>query len=139
MPLCDLCVRGTFSTSTHPKGHSDCQGLSASGASRAWPVFRLATIVPAGDNPAASLRPRIASSAQRLSRGRLMVETLSSGIGISAIATYEPPWVLTNEWFGDTIPRKFVHHTGIESRYISLEDEVTMGIRAVKNLQREVG
>jgi len=61
-----------------------------------------------------------------------MDETLSSGIGISAIATYEPPWVLANEWFGDTIPRKFVHHTGIESRCISLEDEITMAHRAVR-------
>src|SRR5260221_8043387 len=68
-----------------------------------------------------------------------MDEALSSGIGISAIATYEPPWVLGNDWFGDMIPRKFVHHTGIESRQISLEDEVTMGVRAVRNLQQEVG
>src|SRR6266700_2459389 len=68
-----------------------------------------------------------------------MDEALSFGIGISAIATYEPPWVLGNEWFGDTIPRKFVHHTGIESRPISLEDEVTMGVRAVRSLQRETG
>jgi len=63
-----------------------------------------------------------------------MDETLSSGIGISAISTYEPPWVLANEWFGDTIPRKFVHHTGIESRCISPEDEVMLGLRAVRNL-----
>lgn len=68
-----------------------------------------------------------------------MDETLSSGLGIAAIATYEPPWVLANEWFGDIIPRKFVHHTGIESRCISLEDEVTMGIRVVRSLQRETG
>jgi 3-oxoacyl-[acyl-carrier-protein] synthase-3 len=68
-----------------------------------------------------------------------MDERLSSRIGISAIATYEPPWVLGNDWFGDTIPRKFVHHTGIESRPISLEDEVTMAVRVVRNLQREVG
>src|SRR6476646_8586372 len=60
-------------------------------------------------------------------------------VGISAIAAFEPPWILRNEWFGDTIPRKFVHHTGIESRPISLEDEVTMGLRVVRNLQREVG
>ena len=68
-----------------------------------------------------------------------MDERLSSRIGISAIATYEPPWVLGNDWFGDTIPRKFVHHTGIESRPISLEDEVTMAVRVVRNLQREIG
>src|SRR2546430_17716130 len=68
-----------------------------------------------------------------------MDETSAARIGISAIATYEPPWVLGNDWFGDKIARKFVHHTGIESRPISLEDEVTMGLRAVRNLQREVG
>ena len=65
--------------------------------------------------------------------------TLSGRIGISAIATYEPPWVLGNDWFGGTIPRKFVHHTGIESRAVSLEDEVTLAVRATKNLQRESG
>src|SRR4051812_47550788 len=68
-----------------------------------------------------------------------MDENAVTPIGISAIATYEPPWVLANDWFGDTIPRKFVHHTGIESRPISLEDEVTMGVRVVRNLQREIG
>lgn len=68
-----------------------------------------------------------------------MDETTAKRLGISAISTYEPPWVLGNEWFGDTIPRKFVHHTGIESRPISLEDEVTMAVRAVRNLQRETG
>lgn len=60
-------------------------------------------------------------------------------VGISAIATWQPPWMLGNDWFGDTIPRKFVHHTGIQSRPISEEDEVTMALRAAKNLQREVG
>jgi 3-oxoacyl-[acyl-carrier-protein] synthase III len=68
-----------------------------------------------------------------------MDETLLTGLGISAISIYEPPWVLGNEWFGDTIPRKFVHHTGIESRCVSLEDEVTMAIRAVRNMQRDTG
>jgi 3-oxoacyl-[acyl-carrier-protein] synthase-3 len=67
----------------------------------------------------------------------MMDETLANGLGIAAISIYEPPWVLGNDWFGDTIPKKFVHHTGIESRPISLEDEVTMGVRAVRNLQRE--
>src|SRR3954465_1534816 len=68
-----------------------------------------------------------------------MDETLSSRLAISAISPYEPPWVLGNDWFGETIPRKFVHHTGIESRPISLEDEVTMGVGVVRNLQREIG
>jgi 3-oxoacyl-[acyl-carrier-protein] synthase III len=62
----------------------------------------------------------------------------STTLGISAIATYEPPWRLSNDWFGGAISRKFVHHTGIETRGISAEDEVTMAVRATRNLQREV-
>lgn len=58
-------------------------------------------------------------------------------IGISAIATYEPPWMLGNDWFSEILPRKFVQHTGILSRRISTEDEVAMGVCAVENLQRE--
>jgi 3-oxoacyl-[acyl-carrier-protein] synthase III len=64
---------------------------------------------------------------------------LTSPIGISAIAIHQPPWALANDWFGDIIPRKFVHHTGIESRFIAVEDEVTLGVRAVKQLQTETG
>ena len=60
-------------------------------------------------------------------------------LGISAIAIHQPPWALANDWFGDTMPRKFAHHTGIEARGISLEDEATMGLRAVRRLQRETG
>ena len=45
-------------------------------------------------------------------------------IGISAISTYEPPWVLGNDWFADILPRKFVQHTGILSRHIATEDEL---------------
>lgn len=62
-----------------------------------------------------------------------------NSIGISAIGTYEPPWVLDNQWFEGTIPRKFVQHTGTKFRLVSLEDEVTMAVQATKNLQREVG
>lgn len=68
-----------------------------------------------------------------------MVAPFSAKLGISAIATYEPPWRLSNDWFGSSISRKFVHHTGIETRGISTEDEVTMGVRATRNLQSEVG
>ena len=63
--------------------------------------------------------------------------TISSAVGISAIATYEPPWVLCNDWFQNILPRKFVEHSGIVSRRISQEDEITMGVRAVENLRRE--
>ncbi len=63
----------------------------------------------------------------------------SPGIGISAIGLYEPPWILSNEWFDGTLPSKFVQHTGIESRRVSLDDEVTMAARALRNLQRATG
>ena len=59
-------------------------------------------------------------------------------VGISAIAVYEPPWILGNDWFADMLSRKFVQHTGILARRIATEDEVTMGIRAVENLERQV-
>ncbi len=60
-------------------------------------------------------------------------------IGISAIATYEPPWILDNDWFEGTIPRKFLQHTGFESRRVAMEDEISLAVRAVSNLQRETG
>lgn len=68
-----------------------------------------------------------------------MDETQKSPLGIAAISTFEPAWVLENTWFGDTIPRKFVHHTGIEARHISLDGEIDMGIQAVRQLQRDAG
>lgn len=68
-----------------------------------------------------------------------MDEQTTSPLGIAAIALHQPPWVLENAWFGDTIPRKFVHHTGIEARAISLDDEVSLGLQAVRQLQRESG
>lgn len=61
----------------------------------------------------------------------------SPRIGISAIALHEPARKLANQWFGERISRKFVHHTGTESRSISLDDEVTMGLRAVEQLRHE--
>ncbi len=66
-----------------------------------------------------------------------MTPANSSAVGISAIATYEPPWALCNDWFQNTLPRKFVEHSGIVSRRISEVDEVAMGLRAVENLRRE--
>jgi 3-oxoacyl-[acyl-carrier-protein] synthase III len=61
----------------------------------------------------------------------------SQKVGISAISIYEPPWTLGNDWFADLLSRKFVQHTGILSRRIALEDEVTIAVHAVENLQRE--
>ncbi len=66
-----------------------------------------------------------------------MNPAISSAIGISAIATYEPPWALCNDWFRNILPRKFVEHSGIVSRRISEVDEITMGVRAVENLRKE--
>ena len=61
----------------------------------------------------------------------------SSPLGISAIAIHQPAWELENSWFGETMPRKFAHHTGIEARGISLDDEVMMGLQAIRRIQRE--
>ncbi len=60
-------------------------------------------------------------------------------LGIAAIAVHQPSMVIENDWFGDTMPRKFAHHTGIEARGISLDDEVTMGVDVVRRLQADVG
>ena len=60
-------------------------------------------------------------------------------VGISAISIHQPAWMLENAWFGAAMPRKFAHHTGIEARAISLDQEVTMGLHAVRQLQRETG
>jgi 3-oxoacyl-[acyl-carrier-protein] synthase-3 len=60
-------------------------------------------------------------------------------LGIAAIAVHQPAWKLENSWFGGTMPRKFAHHTGIEARGISVDDELTMGLHAVRQLQRETG
>jgi 3-oxoacyl-[acyl-carrier-protein] synthase III len=63
----------------------------------------------------------------------------SPPLGIAAIAIHEPAWRLDNAWFGDSMPRKFAHHTGIESRGLSPVDEVTMGLAAVRTLQKQTG
>ncbi len=60
-------------------------------------------------------------------------------LGISAIAAYQPDWVLPNEWYDSLLSRKFVKHTGIEKRPISEEDEVALAVRAVQNLAAETG
>jgi 3-oxoacyl-[acyl-carrier-protein] synthase III len=68
-----------------------------------------------------------------------MIDPCFNQIGIAAIAAYEPPRTLGNDWFNGTLSRKFVQHTGIQSRHVSSEDEVTMGVRAVEQLRRETG
>ncbi|NDC53280.1 MAG: hypothetical protein EBZ74_03070 [Planctomycetia bacterium] len=67
------------------------------------------------------------------------MDTPSPPLGIAAIAVHEPAWQLDNAWFGDAMPRKFAHHTGIEARGISLDDELSMALAAVRRLQRETG
>ena len=61
-----------------------------------------------------------------------------ASIGISAISTFRPPWQLPNEWY-ESIPRKFVKHTGILSRPVSAEDEVSLAVHATENLIQETG
>ena len=60
-----------------------------------------------------------------------------SHAGISALAVFEPPCSLSNAWFAGTMPRKFARHTGIESRLVSFEDEVALGLQAVQKLHGE--
>jgi len=60
-------------------------------------------------------------------------------LGIAAIAVHRPAWELENGWFGAAMPRKFAHHTGIEARGISADDELTMALHAVRRLQRDTG
>jgi 3-oxoacyl-[acyl-carrier-protein] synthase-3 len=67
------------------------------------------------------------------------MSVVSARLGISAISIRQPRWLLSNDWFGGTIPRKFVQHTGTQQRAISLDDEVTMAVQATKILQRETG
>jgi len=68
-----------------------------------------------------------------------MSRPLPPPLGIAAIAVHQPAWHLDNGWFGDTMPRKFPSHTGIQSRGISLVDEATMAVAAVRRLQHETG
>ena len=60
-------------------------------------------------------------------------------LGLAAITIYQPDCQLPNDWFGETMPRKFGKHTGIEQRGVSFEDELSMGLEAVARMQRETG
>jgi 3-oxoacyl-[acyl-carrier-protein] synthase III len=60
-------------------------------------------------------------------------------LGIAALSVYEPSFSLSNAWFAGRMPRKFAQHTGIEARYVSSEDEVSLGWQAVRRLQAETG
>lgn len=66
-----------------------------------------------------------------------MLENARPRIGISAVSVFEPSWSLTNDWFAGKVPRKFAQHTGIEARFIATEDEVSLGLQAVRRLQAE--
>lgn len=69
-------------------------------------------------------------------RDRLSRRTSEAPIGISAVSTHQPPWVLPNDWF-ETMARKFEHHTGIRQRPVSTEDEVRLAVHATNNVVRE--
>ena len=71
-------------------------------------------------------------------RKQMSISLSPGNIGIAAIAVHEPPWRLDNGWFGASMPRKFVRHTGIKSRCIAAEGEVAMAVRAAESLQREL-
>jgi 3-oxoacyl-[acyl-carrier-protein] synthase III len=58
-------------------------------------------------------------------------------IGISAVAAHVPSWTLANDWFANTIPRKFVQHTGIQRRAIAQVDEVELALAAIRRLECE--
>jgi 3-oxoacyl-[acyl-carrier-protein] synthase III len=62
-----------------------------------------------------------------------------TSFGVSAIATFQPALSLSNDWFEGRLKRKFAKHTGIQSRSISFEDEVEMGLRAARALEQETG
>ena len=94
--------------------------------------FRLAPDVP-------DCQYLAALTFQQRSESLMEIQEDSNRIGISAVSVHRPSWILNNAWFGETMPRKFSRHTGIESRAISLEDEVTMGVRVVRKLQAETG
>jgi len=60
----------------------------------------------------------------------------TQALGISAISTFKPDWILGNDWF-ESIPRKFAKHTGILERPVSEVDEVSLAVEAVNNLVAE--
>ena len=60
-------------------------------------------------------------------------------IGISSIALYQPPWTLPNAWYESLLAKKFEKHTGICSRSISEEDEVSLAQRAIERLVGDSG
>ena len=62
--------------------------------------------------------------------------TPSVPLGIAAVSTYRPPRQLPNEWF-ESMPRKFVQHTGIHSRPVSDDDEVTLALHVTEQLIRD--
>lgn len=55
-------------------------------------------------------------------------------VGISAIASYQPEFVLPNAWYESLMARKFVKHTGIHARGIACESEVDLARRVIHRL-----
>ncbi len=58
----------------------------------------------------------------------------STAVGIAKIGLFHPDQVIGNEWYEDSLPKKFVNHTGIEARRISFSDEVTMAAQCVHQM-----
>lgn len=54
--------------------------------------------------------------------------------GIANISLHQPKQVISNDWYGESLPKKFVNHTGIEERHISFRDEVTMAAECIESM-----
>ena len=61
----------------------------------------------------------------------------STSFGIAKIALHQPEQVIANHWYGESLPKKFVNHTGIEERHISFSDEVTMAVECIEQMLTE--
>ena len=61
----------------------------------------------------------------------------STSFGIAKIALHQPEQVIANHWYGESLLKKFVNHTGIEERHISFSDEVTMAVECIEQMLTE--
>ncbi|MEC8474036.1 MAG: hypothetical protein VXZ38_05260, partial [Planctomycetota bacterium] len=61
----------------------------------------------------------------------------STSFGIAKIALHQPEQIIANQWYGESLPKKFLNHTGIEERHISFSDEVTMAAECIEQMLTE--
>ena len=54
--------------------------------------------------------------------------------GIANISLHQPSQIISNDWYGDSLPTKFVNHTGIDQRHISFRAEVTMAAECIESM-----